>query len=204
MNSMRSSGVRNRTPDPPVQPRHSAGDSNSTVEPPATQRRYERHYAESVTVDTSAEDVFSFADDFNRLSSHMSQSSGMMMGGRMQISFDDGRGQTVGSHVRMTGRMMGFDLFLEEVVTERVPPRHKAWEIIGNPNLLVIGNYRLGFDIASKGTSSNLRIFIDYELPPSPALRWLGILLGPVYAKWCVGQMVKSARLRFAGQQSNQ
>jgi hypothetical protein len=127
----------------------------------------------------------------------MSQSSGMMMGGRMQISFDDGRGQTVGSHVRMTGRMMGFDLFLEEVVTERVPPLHKAWETVGNPRLLVIGNYRLGFDITPKGTSSNLRIFIDYDLPSSPTLRWLGILLGPIYAKWCVRQMARSAGLRF-------
>jgi hypothetical protein len=194
MNSMRSSGVRNQI----------AEVSCSTVEPRAAQRSYERQYAESVTVDASAEDVFSFADDFTKLSSHMSQSSGMMMGGRMQTSFDDGRGQTVGSHVRMTGRMMGFDLFLEEVVTERVPPRHKAWATVGNPTLLVIGNYRLGFDIASKGTCSDLRIFIDYDLPSSPTLRWLGILLGPVYAKWCVGQMVKSARLRFVGQPSNQ
>jgi Polyketide cyclase / dehydrase and lipid transport len=178
-------------------------DSSPAIEPPLALRSYEWHYAESVTVDASAEDVFSFADDFTRLSSHMSQSSGMMMGGRMQISFDDGHGQTVGSHVRMTGRMMGFDLFLEEVVTERVPPRHKAWATVGNPALLVIGNYRLGFDIASKGTSSDLRIFIDYDLPSSPALRWLGNLLGSVYAKWCVGQMVKSARFRFIGQPSN-
>ena len=86
--------------------------------------------------------------------------------------------------------MMGFNLCLEEVVTERVPPRHKAWETVGNPTLLVIGNYRLGFDI----NSSDLRIFIDYDLPASSKLRWLGNLLGSIYAKWCVGQMAKSAR----------
>jgi hypothetical protein len=175
-------------------------DSSSAIEPPLALRSYERHYAESVTVDASAEDVFSFADDFSKLSSHMSRSSGMMMGGRMQISFDDDRGQTVGSHVRMTGRMMGFELFLEEVVTDRVPPRHKAWETVGNPTLLVIGNYRLGFDIASRGNSSDLRVLIDYDLPPSPKLRWLGNLLGSIYAKWCVGQMARSARDRFAEQ----
>lgn len=127
----------------------------------------------------------------------------MMMGGRMQISFDDGRGQRVGSHVRMAGRMMGFDLFLEEVVTERAPPRHKAWETVGNPTLLVIGNYRLGFDIASKGNLSDLRVFIDYDLPSSAKLRWLGSLFGSIYAKWCVRQMAESARLRFIEQPSN-
>ncbi len=178
-------------------------DSSSTIEPPVRRRHYERHYAESVTVNARTEDVFSFADDFSELSSHMNKSSKMMMGGRMQISFDDGRGQRVGSHVQMTGRMMGFDLFLEEVVTERVPPRHKVWETVGSPTLLVIGNYRLGFDIASKGNSSDLRVFIEYDLPSSPRLRWLGNLLGSIYAKWCVRQMVKSARLRFIEQPSN-
>jgi hypothetical protein len=179
------------------------GDSSSAIESPAGQRRYERHYAESITVDAGTEDVFSFADDFSSLSSHMNKSSTMMMGGRMQISFDDGRGRRVGSHVQMAGRMMGLDLFLEEVVTERVPPRHKAWETVGNPKLLVIGNYRLGFNIASSGNSSDLRIFIDYDLPSSPMLRWLGSLLGSIYAKWCVRQMVKSVRLRFIEQPSN-
>jgi Polyketide cyclase / dehydrase and lipid transport len=178
-------------------------DSSSTIEFPAGRRRYERHYAESVTIDAGADDVFSFADDFSELSSHMNKSSTMMMGGRMQTSFDDGRGRTVGSHVRMSGRMVGLDLFLEEVVTERVPPRHKAWETVGSPKLLVIGNYRLGFDIAPSGNSSDLRVFIDYDLPSSPKLRWLGYLLGSIYAKWCVSQMVKSVRLRFVEQPSN-
>jgi hypothetical protein len=169
---------------------------------PLGQRSYERHYTEGVTVDANAEEVFSFADDFSRLSSHMSNSSTMMMGGRMQISFDTDRGQTVGSHIRMTGRMMGFDLCLEEVVTERMPPRHKAWKTVGNPQLLVIGNYRLGFDIAPKGNSCDFRVFIDYDLSSSPWLRWLGYLLGSIYAKWCVRQMVKSARERFIEQPS--
>jgi hypothetical protein len=178
-------------------------DSGSAIKSPAEQRNYERHYAESVTVDAGAEDVFSFADDFSRLSEHMNKSSTRMMGGRMQMSFDDGRGRTVGSHVRMAGRMMGFDLFLEEIVTERVPPRHKAWETVGSPKLLVIGNYRLGFDVAPKGNSSDLRVFIDYDLPSSPKMRWLGFLLGSIYAKWCVSQMVKSVCLRFVEPSSN-
>jgi hypothetical protein len=148
-------------------------------------------------VDAAAGDVFAFVDDFSKLSSHMSQSSGMMMGGRMELALDGGRGQIVGSQVRMSGRMMGIELFLEEVVTEREPPRHKAWETVGNPKLVVIGQYRLGFDIVSNGRLSDLRIFIDYDLPSSPWLRWLGNLLGSIYARWCVRQMVNSVRNGF-------
>lgn len=159
-------------------------------------QHYERHYEERVTLRARAREIFPYVDDFSRLSSHMSQSSAMMMGGKMDMSFDDARGQAIGSHVRMKGRIMGIDLFLEEVVTERDPPRHKAWETIGSPRLLVIGSYRLGFDIIDGSDTSVLRVFIDYNLPP--ASRWLGHLFGKMYARWCVQQMVKGARDHFA------
>jgi hypothetical protein len=85
-------------------------DSNSTIESRARQRRYERNYAENVTVDAGTEEVLSFSDDFSELSSHMNKSSTMMMGERMEIFFDNERGRSVDSHVRMAGRMMGLDL----------------------------------------------------------------------------------------------
>jgi len=165
-----------------------------------TPQHYERHYEESVILPTGANEIFPFVDDFSRLSSHMSGPSTMMMGGSMGISFDAGRGQAVGSHVSMKGRVMGIDVFLEEVVTEREPPRHKAWETVGSPRLLVIGGYRLGFDIVDENNTSKLRVFIDYDLPVKSASRWLGYLLGKKYAKWCVQQMLDSVRKHFAAQ----
>lgn len=148
---------------------------------------YERHYEESVRLPAGAIEIFSYADDFSQLSSHMNKSSSIMMGGRMETLLDAARGQAVGSHVRMKGRMMGLELFLEEVVTEREPPQHKAWETIGRPRLLVIDGYRLGFDIVTEADkSSKLRVFIDYDLPKALLLRWLGLMFGKAYAKWCV------------------
>ena len=161
-------------------------------------RRYERHYEENVIIPVGAKDVFSYVDDFSRFSSHMSQSSAMMMGGSMEYSFDAARGEAPGSHVRMKGRIMGIELFLEEVVTEREPPQHKAWETIGSPRLLVIGGYRLGFDITDGNNTSELRVFIDYDLPTALASRWLGYLFGKMYAKWCVQEMVSGARGHFS------
>jgi hypothetical protein len=168
-------------------------DQGATAGLSAALRGYERQYFEAVTLDASAEDVFAFADDFTRLSSHMGKSSAMMMGSSMKTSFDEGGGQAIGSHVRMTGRMLGIELFLDEVVREREPPRRKAWETVGTPRLLVIGGYRLGFDIAPIGQRTVLRVFIDYNLPFSFGQRLLGRVFGPVYAKWCVRQMVDGA-----------
>ena len=166
-------------------------------EPHASFRGYERQYSQAVLLHASPIEVFEFVDDFAKLSSHMATSSMMMMGSSMQMSLDEARGQAVGSRVRMTGRMMGLELFLEEIVRMREPPRRKEWETVGTPRLLVIGGYRLGFEIASAGKNAELRVFIGYNLPSSPAPRLLGHFFGAVYARWCVRQMVDGARAVF-------
>jgi hypothetical protein len=84
----------------------------------------------------------------------------------------------------MTGRVFGLPLSLEEAVTERDPPHRKVWETIGRPQLLVIGNYRMGFEIKPQGTGSLLRVFIDYTLPKARPARWLGRLFSQYYARW--------------------
>jgi Polyketide cyclase / dehydrase and lipid transport len=167
-------------------------------DPSEIARGYDRAYSQTVALDAHADEVFAFADDFTQLSSHMNTSSAMMMGSTMLTSFDEGRGQAIGSHVRMSGRMLGIDLFLDEVIREREPPRRKVWETVGTPRLLVIGGYRLGFDIAPTGPGVVLRVFIDYFLPASPWQRLLGHVLGGMYARWCVRQMVDGAAARFA------
>ena len=163
-----------------------------------TLHQYANHNEQAAILSARAQEVFSYVDDFTKLSSHMSQSSPMMAGASMEISFDNARGQAVGSHVSMNGRVMGIDLFLEEVVTEREPPHHKAWETTGRQRLLVISNYRLGFDIADQEGASKLRVSIDYNLPQSSFSSWLGYLFGTIYAKWCVQQMTKDARNYFS------
>jgi hypothetical protein len=156
------------------------------------------HYEHSTFVPAAPEDVFAHVDDHSRLSSHMSTSSWMMGGGQMAISTDSGRGQRVGSHIRLRGEVLGIDLSLEEVVTERDPPHHKLWVTIGNPRLLVVGQYRMGFDITPHAGGSMLSLFIDYELPTGPITKWLGLLLGSTYAKWCTRRMAEGVRNAFA------
>jgi hypothetical protein len=127
----------------------------------------------------------------------MSESSWMMAGGRMETKVDGGQGQAVGSRISMTGRVLGIDLEVEEVVTERNPPHRKVWETIGTPRLLVIDHYRMGFEISPDGANSLLRVFIEYALPPKAPGRWLGGLLGRYYARWCAQRMVDDAVRHF-------
>lgn len=157
------------------------------------------HHLESSTViNASAEDVFAFVDDHARLSSHMNESSWMMGGGRMSVDVDAAQGQAVGSHIRLSGRVFGIRLHLDEVVTLRDPPVNKVWETVGVPRLLVIGAYKIGVQITPVRDGSRMRVFIDYELPKGWLSYSLGFLFGRFYAKWCINQMLEGVVEKFA------
>ncbi len=152
---------------------------------------YSQHEEHSATITASVEQVFDQLDDQTRLSAHMSKRSWRMGWGKMETVLDAQQGRSVGSHIIIRGRVFGIPLYLDEIVTVRQRPLTKTWETVGEPRLLVIGPYRLGFDLRPDGTSTRLRVAIDYELPAKGISRWLGRLFGQAYAKWCTRQMVR-------------
>jgi|SRR5436190_1626720 len=160
-----------------------------------------RHHEGVVAIPAAPEEVFAFVDDHSRFSSHMNQSSWMMGGGRMSVKLDAAKGQAVGSHLRLGGRILGMRLFVDEVVMRRNPPTDKVWETVGTPSLLVIGRYTMGIEISPENNGCRLRVFIDFELPSGWVTHWLGLLIGGAYAKWCVNQMLAGASTRFAGRE---
>jgi hypothetical protein len=142
--------------------------------------------------------LFDHLDDQTRLGEHMARPSMMMMGGRMTYAFDDKKGRAVGSVIRMGGSVLGLQLEVEEVVTERVPPTRKTWETRGEPHLLVIAGYRMGFEITPLAPDRcRVRVFIEYRRPQSLAGRLLAPLFAPIYARWCVRRMAEDAKVRF-------
>ncbi len=155
---------------------------------------YSRHEEHSATINASAERVFDQLDDPTRLSEHMSKRSWRMGWGRMETVLDAQRGRSVGSHIVIRGRVFGIPLYLDEIVTVRERPLAKTWETVGEPRLLVIGPYRMGFDLRPDGTTTQLRVAIDYELPAKGISRWLGRVFGRSYAKWCTRQIARDAR----------
>ncbi len=118
----------------------------------------------------------------------------------MTIEVDEGQGRAIGSRIRLIGRAVGIRLVVEEVVTERDPPHRKVWETVGQPRLLVIGHYRMGFDIAPQSGGSQFRVFIDYALPEAAPARWFGRMFGGFYARWCTRRMVNDAVAYFQSQ----
>ena len=157
-----------------------------------------RNYAATVRIAVPPADVFGFLDEHARLAAHMGKKSLAMGGGSMALELDEGRGRVVGSRMRLAGTAFGIHLGVDEVVSEHSPPFWKSWETVGEPRLLVIGAYRMGFIIDDVPPGSRLTVFIDYELPRRAPSRWLGRLLGPAYARWCTERMAGDAARHFA------
>lgn len=143
------------------------------------------------------EEVFAAIDTHSQLSAHMGRRSAMMGGGAMTLETDALEGRAVGSHIRLSGSAFGLHVEVDEVVTERDPPRHKTWETQGTPRLLVIAGYRMGVDVLPENGNCRVRVFIDYALPRNGIGRWLGVVFGHGYARWCTASMLSGIRKRF-------
>lgn len=156
-----------------------------------------RHYEEGRLIHASADEVFSVVDIFQNLSKHMAEPNWRMLWGWMRAKTDEKGGQEVGSVVCLNGSVLGIKLSVVERVTRREAPYRKSWETFNGISLLVIGHYTLGFEIVPQGDNSRMTAHIDYELPSSVRIRWLGHLLGDFYAKWCVREILNAAQHHF-------
>jgi hypothetical protein len=159
---------------------------------------FPKHKEITFALKVGPERVFAYLDDFRKLSAHMEKSSMMMMGSRMTIETDGHEGIAVGSVVQMRGKILGIALRLREVVTERDPPYRKAWQTLES-NLLVIGQYELGFQLTRNLANTQVRVFIDYSLPDKGFAKWLGLLFAESYARWCIRRMAQDAAKFFSG-----
>ena len=161
-------------------------------------KAFPRHAETTADVTMSAEALFFFLDDQRNLSAHMSGSSWMMFGSRMDIYLDADRARAVGSRFGFKGAIFGLPVRVDEIVAEREPPRRKVWDTVGEPSLWVIGPYRMGFEITALASTSRMRVSIEYALPKAGVQRLLGAIFGGIYARWCTRRMVTDAQGHFS------
>jgi hypothetical protein len=107
------------------------------------------------------------------------------------------KGRRLGSRVRLLGFFLGLNLEIDQRVIDRELARSKAWQTVGNPRMLIVARYRMGFSLSPLSNGCRLTAFIDYALPEKAIGRLLGALAGRVYARWCVRNLLQQALAHF-------
>ena len=155
------------------------------------------HFEQWANLSAPPDVVFDYLDDFAHFGEHMMRSSWMMAGSAMRYEFDHLRGRAVGSRIVLHGSFLGTALEIEEQVNERNPPLGKSWQTTGEPRMLVLEAYRMGFALTAQASGCALQVYIDYATPQHGFGRWLGQVAGAPYARWCVRSTLTGALQRF-------
>ena len=77
-------------------------------------------------------------DDFSKTGMHMTESSMMMMGSKLNLEKLSMNQTGVGSSYRWYGKMMGMTMDFSETVTKWEPPKLKEWETIGETKIIIM------------------------------------------------------------------
>ena len=160
-------------------------------------------YSSKVLLNTDTKTAFEYLDEPKKLSARMGRSSMMMAGSKMDMILDEKQGRDLGSVIKMTGKMMGLDLFLQEKIVDRKPFEKKYWEAFGTQRLVILDQYRMGFSLKELGKQTELTVSIQYRLPSKGISRIIGKMLAGFYAKWCTEQMTKDAERAFESKSEN-
>ncbi len=151
-------------------------------------------YQKEIIINSSPEKVFSQMDDFSKTGMHMSESSIMMMGSKLNLEQLSTNPTGIGAKYRWYGKMMGMTMDFSEEVTKWQPQALKEWEIIGDAKIIIMSWYRMWFEITSSGRNAKAKISISYLPPKEWYFKILSFLFAKWYCNWCLNSNLNDTK----------
>ena len=142
----------------------------------------------------STEQVFKTIDDLGVTGMHMTESSMMMMGSKLNLEFLTTNRTGLDSRYRWTGEMMGLTMDFTVEVTKWINGVEKVWETIGETKLIIYSWYRMKLLISEVNETTNAELSIAYEKPKGFFNKILCFFLADWYCRWCLKKMLGDAR----------
>ena len=144
--------------------------------------------------DASPAQVFRCIDDLGVTGSHMTQSSGMMMGSKLNLNYLTKNKTGLGSKYRWTGKMVGFKMDFTVEVTKWIEGKEKVWETIGPTKLIIYSWYRINLIVKALADGTEAKLSITYKKPEGVFNKILCFLFANWYCRWCLRQMLGDAK----------
>ena len=136
------------------------------------------------------ETVFNYLDDLGVTGMHMTKSSMMMMGSKLNLKYLTPFKIGPGTQYRWTGKMMGMDMDFTVIVTKWIAGREKTWETIGPAKLIIYSWYRMHLDVAPIRNKTCAELSISYERPAGLLSKILSLIFGDLFGRWCLSNML--------------
>jgi hypothetical protein len=133
-------------------------------------------------------------DDVTVTGGHMTKSSRMMMGSKLNLEWLSKTRVGLNTRYRWTGKMMGISMDFTVQVTKWIPGREKVWETIGPAKLVIYSWYRMNLLVSQLPEGSKAALSITYEKPQGPFNKILCFLFADWYCAWCLKQMLADAK----------
>ena len=155
--------------------------------------------SKSLTISSSPQRVFDQMDDFSKTGMHMSESSMMMMGSKLQLEQLSHNAAGIGSAYLWFGKMMGMTIDFSQQVTKWEPPLRKEWETNPNAKIIIMSWYKIGFEIIGSDHTSTVTLSIRYLPPKEWYFKILSFLFANWYCNWCLNNMLNDTKQKLEG-----
>jgi hypothetical protein len=147
--------------------------------------------------------VFASIDDLGVTGSHMTGSSAMMMGSKLNLEYLSENKTGPGTKYRWTGKMMGIPMDFTVEVTKWIQGKEKSWETVGPSRLIIYSWYQMTLKLEPDGFATVAHLSITYEKPTGFFNKIISFLFADWYCHWCLRKMLGDARQALAKDRTN-
>ncbi|MEO7482449.1 MAG: SRPBCC family protein [Ferruginibacter sp.] len=164
-----------------------------------------KNLQKEIIIQALPEKVFAYMDNINNTGMHMTKSSKPMMGSKLELKQLSENATGLNSKFRWYGKMMGFTMDFTVVVTKWIKDKEKVWETIGQAKMIILGWYRMHLVILSSpgGPNTEVELSITYTKPKNIFFKFIAFFLAPLYANWCLNNMLQDSKKTLEANQNN-
>jgi uncharacterized membrane protein len=153
-----------------------------------------RHYQKEMVIDGAPDEVFAYMDDIRNTGMHMTESSGAMAGGKLELEWLSPYKTGLGTKYRWTGKAAGMKMDFVVEVSKWSAGREKVWGTVGDAKMIVIDWFEMRLSTTSE-IQDQTEVKLEIYYTKSGGI--IGLLLGKRYSKWCVKSMLKDTKKHF-------